>query len=101
MRTRSRDPATAMDPTSMAAQASKIFAQEVKTDKIFTFSRINYSIPVSHGQKKLLDDVSGYVAPGKLTALMGETGAGKVCGLSVFLLVEISFLFRRLLDHTA
>ena len=31
------------------------------------------------GTRQLLDDVSGYVAPGKLTALVGSSGAGKVC----------------------
>ncbi|KAG2062951.1 hypothetical protein BDR04DRAFT_1164429 [Suillus decipiens] len=39
---------------------------------------VNYVIPISGGsERRLLDDVSGYVAPGKLTALMGESGAGK------------------------
>src|SRR5258708_23820963 len=33
--------------------------------------------------RRLLEDVSGYVAPGKLTALMGESGAGKVSGLEI------------------
>lgn len=36
-------------------------------------------MPLADGtQRRLLDDVSGFVAPGKLTALMGESGAGKV-----------------------
>jgi ATP-binding cassette subfamily G (WHITE) protein 2 (SNQ2) len=35
-------------------------------------------VPVSGGKRQLLDDISGYVVPGKLTALMGESGAGKV-----------------------
>ena len=46
---------------------------------VFSWKSIHYEVPVSGGEmRKLLDDVSGYVAPGKLTALMGETGAGKV-----------------------
>lgn len=46
---------------------------------IFSWKHIEYELPVSGGEmRKLLDDVSGYVAPGKLTALMGESGAGKV-----------------------
>ena len=45
----------------------------------FSWKNIQYEVPISRGKmRKLLDDVSGYVAPGKLTALMGETGAGKV-----------------------
>ena len=46
---------------------------------IFSWKNIEYEVPVSGRElRKLLDDVSGYVAPGKLTALMGESGAGKV-----------------------
>ena len=39
---------------------------------------------LSNCARKLLDNISGFVAPGKLTALMGESGAGKV---SYFLLI--------------
>lgn len=46
---------------------------------VFTWQHLEYTVPVGGGQmRRLLDDVSGYVAPGKLTALMGESGAGKV-----------------------
>jgi len=45
----------------------------------FTWHHVQYVVPISGGsERRLLDDVSGYVAPGKLTALMGESGAGKV-----------------------
>ncbi|KAF8557465.1 pleiotropic drug resistance ABC transporter [Imleria badia] len=51
---------------------------------IVSWTNIQYEVPVSGGEmRKLLDDVSGYVAPGKLTALMGETGAGKTVLLNV------------------
>ncbi len=51
---------------------------EEMTD-VFSWQHLNYTVPVKEGTRQLLDDVSGYVAPGKLTALMGESGAGKVC----------------------
>ncbi|TFK52827.1 hypothetical protein OE88DRAFT_1711701 [Heliocybe sulcata] len=44
---------------------------------VFSWLGIQYTVPVQGGQRKLLDNVSGYVAPGRLTALMGESGAGK------------------------
>ncbi|KAF5344805.1 hypothetical protein D9758_014417 [Tetrapyrgos nigripes] len=46
--------------------------------KIFTWHHLTYDVPIAGGTtRRLLDDVSGYVAPGKLTALMGASGAGK------------------------
>lgn len=53
-------------------------ARPVAMTDTFTFSHLRYVIPSADGEKVLLDDVSGFVAPGRLTALMGESGAGKV-----------------------
>ena len=54
----------------------------VMTDT-FSWQHINYTVPMPDGsQRQLLDDISGFVAPGKLTALMGESGAGKVSRLT-------------------
>jgi ABC-type glutathione transport system ATPase component len=47
-----------------------------KSTSIFTFQNVNYTIPVSGGKRQLLKDVQGYVRPGRLTALVGASGAG-------------------------
>ena len=46
-------------------------------DTVFTWQNVTYTIPTKSGDRVLLNGVSGYVRPGKLTALMGESGAGK------------------------
>jgi ABC-type multidrug transport system ATPase subunit/ABC-type multidrug transport system permease subunit len=54
--------------------------QEVaKNETVFTFQNINYTIPFEKGERKLLQDVQGYVRPGKLTALMGASGKSPNC----------------------
>jgi ATP-binding cassette subfamily G (WHITE) protein 2 (SNQ2) len=51
---------------------------------VFTWRHLKYDVRVGKGEtRRLLEDVSGYVAPGKLTALMGESGAGKVSKLEM------------------
>jgi ATP-binding cassette subfamily G (WHITE) protein 2 (SNQ2) len=46
---------------------------------IFTWRNVQYNVIIKKGEtRRLLDDISGFVAHGKLTALMGESGAGKV-----------------------
>ena len=52
--------------------------QEIsKSEKVFTWSNLEYSVPYQGGQKKLLNKISGYAKPGVMVALMGASGAGK------------------------
>lgn len=52
----------------------QITKEVAKNETVFTFQNINYTIPFEKGERKLLNDVQGYVRPGKLTALMGASG---------------------------
>jgi ABC-type transport system involved in cytochrome bd biosynthesis fused ATPase/permease subunit len=49
----------------------------------FTWEALSYDVPVPGGQRRLLNEIYGYVKPGTLTALMGSSGAGKTTLLDV------------------
>lgn len=58
-------------------------ALSIDSKSVLTWENLNYDVPVPGGQRRLLDNVFGYVKPGELTALMGSSGAGKTTLLDV------------------
>ena len=66
------------DLRSDYVKVEKALATADEMTDTFSWEGLNYTVPVCSGERKLLNDISGYVVPGKLTALMGESGAGKV-----------------------
>jgi len=48
-----------------------------KSESIFTWKGVEYTVPYLGGERKLLNGVSGYAKPGKMVALVGASGAGK------------------------
>ncbi|KNE98935.1 hypothetical protein PSTG_07780 [Puccinia striiformis f. sp. tritici PST-78] len=55
----------------------------ISARKPFTWEGLTYDVQVPGGQRRLLNDIYGYVQPGTLTALMGSSGAGKTTLLDV------------------
>jgi len=81
---------TAKEIKQQEEEVKEAMAETPTMTDIFSWKDLNYVVPISGGQhRKLLDNVSGFVAPGKLTALMGESGAGKVCGCSGYCYLKI------------
>ncbi len=75
---RRRSPASRTSKEQQAAQDAKALENVACNETIFTFQRVNYTILLSKGrERKLLQNVQGFVRPGRLTALMGASGAGK------------------------
>ncbi|KAN0109951.1 putative ABC transporter CDR4 [Hyaloscypha variabilis] len=60
----------------------KVNALRPQTD-VFTWKDVCYDIKIKGEPRRLLDNVSGWVKPGTLTALMGVSGAGKTTLLDV------------------
>lgn len=70
---------SAQGSAAAAAAAHGAVAETGVAQSAFSWHDLRYTVPIGAGkQRLLLDNVSGFVEPGKLTALMGESGAGKV-----------------------
>ncbi|KFY41728.1 hypothetical protein V494_02834 [Pseudogymnoascus sp. VKM F-4513 (FW-928)] len=54
-----------------------------RNESVFTWDHLSYTVDVPGGKRKLLDDITGWVKPGQLGALMGSSGAGKTTLLDV------------------
>ena len=63
-------------------QDEQVQALVPQTD-VFTWKDVCYDIKIKGEPRRLLDNVSGWVKPGTLTALMGVSGAGKTTLLDV------------------
>ncbi|OAA66038.1 ABC drug exporter AtrF [Cordyceps fumosorosea ARSEF 2679] len=55
----------------------EILQEFQRSEKIFTWEDVSYTVPSADGPKKLLNSVQGYAKPGVMVALMGASGAGK------------------------
>jgi len=55
----------------------QVLEELVKSEKIFTWENLSYTVPTADGPKRLLNNINGYAKPGVMMALMGASGAGK------------------------
>lgn len=70
------DEEQAVESEDAATRSSSETANEeeiVGNASVFTFSDVNYTVKVKGGTRDLLQNVQGWVRPGKLTALVGGT----------------------------
>ena len=73
------EPAPLVTQEDGQAAMNDAVAETPRMHDTFSWQHLNYTVPIGHREtRQLLNDISGYVAPGKLTALVGESGAGKV-----------------------
>ncbi|KAH7413485.1 putative ABC transporter CDR4 [Cadophora sp. MPI-SDFR-AT-0126] len=70
------------EETAAKEQEEEIAALPPQKD-VFTWKDVCYDIKIKGEPRRLLDNVSGWVKPGTLTALMGVSGAGKTTLLDV------------------
>lgn len=62
---------------AMAELARRVTTNAAKTGSAFTWKDVCYTVGSGSTEAKLLNNISGIVRPGTLTALMGPSGAGK------------------------
>ncbi|KAI1658879.1 ABC-2 type transporter-domain-containing protein [Daldinia decipiens] len=65
------------DSQATSEEQSEALGQLTKSESIFTWRDVGYTVPYLGGERKLLNKVNGYAKPGIMVALMGASGAGK------------------------
>lgn len=63
--------------TLTPARTEKALQNLSRSESIFTWENVDFSVPYLGGEKKLLNKATGYAKPGLMVALMGASGAGK------------------------
>lgn len=71
---------SALEDAEGGANVNNVLAPQ---KDIFTWRNVVYDIHIKQEERRLLDNVAGWVKPGTLTALMGVSGAGKTTLLDV------------------
>ncbi|KAJ8132750.1 hypothetical protein O1611_g874 [Lasiodiplodia mahajangana] len=71
------------DSSSNTSRGKAQEDHQITDGTVFTFRDINYFVHAGGSEKQLLRNVSGFVTPGKLVALMGSSGAGKTTLMDV------------------
>ncbi|PCG93662.1 CDR ABC transporter [Penicillium occitanis (nom. inval.)] len=64
-------------PANNSSSDDKIMNSLSTSDRIFTWTNVEYTVPYGNSERKLLNGVNGYAKPGVMIALMGASGAGK------------------------
>ena len=61
----------------LSSGSSDILMTLETSKSTFTWKNLTYTVPYDGSTKILLNNISGYAAPGQMTALVGASGAGK------------------------
>ena len=73
-----RGPASSSDTLGAGDAGEQDTLQEISgSQSVFTWENVEYTVPYMGGEKKLLNNVTGYAKPGYMVALVGASGAGK------------------------
>ncbi|KAI8140090.1 ABC-2 type transporter-domain-containing protein [Fennellomyces sp. T-0311] len=83
LRGKAPKPRTEQEEDERRKRQQEITMDNTASSATFSWQHINYSIPSANGPLQLLNNVSGIIKPGHLTALMGATGTGKTTLLDV------------------
>jgi ABC-type multidrug transport system ATPase subunit/ABC-type multidrug transport system permease subunit len=76
-------PASSGSSSSSVAKVQQDNLNLAINESVFTWDHLCYTVDVPGGKRQLLDDITGWVKPGQLGALMGSSGAGKTTLLDV------------------